>query len=102
MIKTNRLMLGIALTITMALPTFSGHAADVGFAAGRAIKGDVAHDNILFGNEGGIGWRIDNDFSAGKAFADIIIRVAFKVEGHTLWHEGTEALPGISKPTLTF
>ena len=29
----------------------AGHAADVGLAAGRAVEGDVADDDVLLGHE---------------------------------------------------
>src|SRR5262249_21193700 len=78
-------------TVTDA-KTFTSHAADVGFAAGCAIERDVADDDVLFGNERGLFGRINDDFAAGQPFTDVIVRVAFEEEGHSLRHESTEAL----------
>ena len=38
--------------------------------------------------------RIDDELCAGKALADVVVGVAFEVEGHALGHEGAEALAG--------
>src|SRR3954471_4476894 len=74
--------------------TFAGHAADVNFAAGGAVESDVTDDDVALGLEGLTFGRINDDFAAGKAFADVIVGVAFKAEGHAVRNERAEALAG--------
>src|SRR5437868_11437863 len=74
--------------------TLSRHATDVSFAAGGAIKGNIANNDVFFRNERGKLRRKDNDFAARQAFADVIVRIAFEVKSHSLGHEGTETLAG--------
>src|SRR6185369_3448107 len=58
--------------------SFARHAADVSLAARRAVKPDVADDDVFFRHERGTLRRIDNNFSATKSLADVIVRIAFK------------------------
>ncbi len=73
---------------------FAGHAADIGLAAGGAVKGHVADDDVLLRHEGGLRRREDDELAAGQAFAEVVVGVAFQEEGHALGHERAEALPG--------
>ena len=68
------------------------HAAHKNLARRRAVKRHVADDDVVLGDKGGILRRIYNDFSAAQTFAQIIIRVAFKLNRHAGWHECAEAL----------
>ena len=74
--------------------TFARHAADVNFAAGRAVKGDIANDDVFLWLEGRALRRIDDNLAARQAFADVIVGVAFEAQRHTPRNEGTEALAG--------
>src|SRR6185437_3559844 len=42
------------------------HAADVGFAARRAVEPDVADDDVLLGRERRAGRRVDHDPPTGE------------------------------------
>ena len=70
------------------------HAADVSFALGRAVKGDVARDDVLLRHKGGTLRRIKDDLAAGQALAQIIVGVAFQNPRQAPRHEGAEALSG--------
>ena len=54
----------------------TGDAADVCFATGRAVEGDVADDDVLLGDEAGLFGREDDDAPAGQSFTDVIVAVA--------------------------
>ena len=58
---------------------FSGHAVEVGFAAGSPVKRDVADQDILFRQERGRARRVDDDLSAGEPLADVIVSVVFQL-----------------------
>lgn len=69
-----------------------GFAGDEGFPACRAEEGDVSDDDIVFCAEGGFSRRINDDLAAGKALADVVIRIALQGERQALRDEGAEAL----------
>ena len=71
---------------------FAGHAAEEGFSGGRAVEGDVAEDDVVFGGEGRLGVRVDDDASAAEALADVVVGVAFDLDGHARGDEGAEGL----------
>src|SRR5262245_57812678 len=73
---------------------FASHAADVSFAAGSAVKSDVADDDVLLGLEGRAGRGIHDDLATGQTFADVIVCVAGKGEGHAFGHKRAKALAG--------
>src|SRR5690606_10480661 len=73
---------------------FAGAAADVEFAAGRAVEGDVADDDVFGGRKAGGRGGAHNDLAAGEALADVVVGVAFEAEGHALGHECAEGLAG--------
>ena len=56
----------------------AGDSAEERFPAGRAVKHNVADQDIFFGMESRCFRRIDDQFSAGQAFADVIIGIAFE------------------------
>src|SRR5438552_686773 len=74
--------------------TFAGHAANISLATRRAVERNIANNDILLGNKGGLFRWIDDDFAAGKAFADVIIGVALQEEGHAFRHKRAETLAG--------
>src|SRR5208283_1436017 len=64
---------GAGIAYRKALP---GHAVEVRFTAGRAVQAYVADKNILLRGELGGPWWIENQFSARKSFADIVVGLA--------------------------
>ena len=60
--------------------------------AGCAIKGGIAQDGILVGGETGVGWRRDDDLTAGHTFTDVVVGFATEDQAHTGDAEGSEAL----------
>ncbi len=71
---------------------FAGYAADVGLSRGRAVEGDVPDQDVLLGDEARLPRRLDDDLSARKALADVVVRVALEAEGDPPRDEGAEAL----------
>jgi hypothetical protein len=57
----------------------AGHAADVGLAAGRAVEGDVADDDVVLGTKVDLRRRIDDDLAAGQPLAEVVVGVAFEL-----------------------
>src|SRR5579864_5667345 len=68
------------------------NAVEECFAARRAIESNVANDDVLFGSEGGIARRVNDDLAARQSFAYIVVGVAFERECDALGEERTEAL----------
>ncbi len=73
---------------------FTCSAADVGFAARRAIESDVADNHVLFRDERCFARRVDNNFAAGKSFAEVIVCVALQGKRHAVRHERAKTLAG--------
>ena len=72
----------------------AGDAVEISFAAGCAVEDDVADEDAFLRQEaGGLG-RIGDDAAAGEAFAEVVVGVAFKLEGDAVGNEGAEALAG--------
>src|SRR5207248_8276007 len=59
----------------------AGDAAEIAFALDRAIHHGIADDDGFFRNDAGIVWRLDDDAATGKALADIVVGLAFEIEG---------------------
>ena len=81
--------------------TLARHAADVAFAAGRAVERHVADDDVLLRLEGGRLRRIRDQPAAGKPLAEAVVRVADERQRHAARHERAEALarrPGEGDP----
>ena len=72
---------------------FPGAAVEKRFAGGGAVQRHVADEDVFFRGERGCG-RIDDEAPAGKAFAHVVVGVAFQFQGHALGQEGPEALAG--------
>src|SRR5581483_1584665 len=72
----------------------TGHAPNVGFAAGGAIQADVADDDVVLGHERRTAGREYDEPPAGESLAQVIVGVAFEHEGHAARHERAEALTG--------
>ena len=73
---------------------FACDAVDVGFAGSRAVEGDIADEDVVFGGKERSAGRVDRDLGAGEAFADIVVGVALEGEGHAWWAERGERLTG--------
>ena len=58
--------------------SFGDESADESEAGSRAVQNDVSGDDVFFGGEGRLFWRIDDDSSAGQSFAEIVVRVALE------------------------
>src|SRR4029077_829868 len=74
----------------------TGHAADERLAAGRAVEGHVADDDVLLGDERAAARRGDAERAAREPLAPVVVGVALEREGDAPWDEGAEALPGRS------
>src|SRR5262249_34580003 len=70
----------------------AGHAAHVGLAAGGAVEGHVADDDVVLGGEAGGAGREHGQLAAREAFAPVVVGVAFQRERDSPRYEGTEAL----------
>src|SRR2546425_6404864 len=74
--------------------TLSGHPADVGFAARRAIQRHVADDDVLLRQEGRLARRVRDELPAGQSLADVIVCIAFEHQRDPTWDERTITLAG--------
>ena len=72
----------------------AGDAAEIAFALDRAVEHGVADDDRFLRHETGVDCRADDDAAAREALADIIVGVAFELEGHAAREPGAEALTG--------
>ena len=68
------------------------HASDENFTLGRAIQRNVADDHVLFWCKGAGRRRIQDQFAAAQALAEVVVGIALECEGHALGHERTETL----------
>ena len=62
--------------------TFAGNAAEVAFALDRAVEHGVADDDRFLRHDAGVGGRAHDDASARESLADVVVGVAFELEGH--------------------
>ena len=72
--------------------TLSGHAVDIGLAAGGSIERHVSYYNIFILFKVHASGRIDDQFSAGQSLAEVIVAVPLQLQGQSLGDEGSEAL----------
>jgi len=72
----------------------AGDAAEVAFARDRAIEDRVADDDRLFRNDLRGRRRIDDKTAARQSLADIVVRLAFKLERDAMSDPRAEALAG--------
>src|SRR5581483_10581296 len=70
------------------------HAAEEDLAAGRAVQGDVADDDVVLRHEGRLVRREDDDPPARHALPEIVVRVALEGRADAVREERAEALPG--------
>ena len=74
--------------------TFARHAAHKYLTRCRAVQRHVADDHVFLGHKRGTFGRINNQFAAAQALAEIIIGIAFELQGHALGNERAQALTG--------
>ena len=72
----------------------AGDAAEIAFARDRAVEHGVADDDRLLRHDAGVGRRPDDDAAARQALADIVVGVAFELEGDAAREQRAEALAG--------
>src|SRR5205814_723100 len=60
----------------------AGDAAEIAFALDRAVEDGVADDDRFLRHDAGVRGRADDDAATRKPLADIVVRVAFQLEGH--------------------
>src|SRR6185436_12085285 len=67
--------------------------AEIALAFDRAVQHGVADDDRLLRHDARVARRVDHDAPARKTLADIIVRLAFELEGDAAREPGAEALP---------
>src|SRR5262245_16125196 len=70
----------------------AGDAAEVAFAFDRAVQHRVADDDRFLRHDAGIGGRTRDDAATRQPLADIVVGVAFELEGHAAREPGAETL----------
>ena len=83
----NRCCAGISHT-----EAFACHAGDIGFSSGGPVESDIAYNDIFFRHKVCFRRRINRQFSAGEAFAEIIVAVAAQRQGDPFGQKCAEAL----------
>src|SRR5262249_49874415 len=79
----------------------AGDAAEITFALDRAVKDRIADDDRFLGHDSGVRRGPDNDFTARKAFAHVIVGIAFELEGHAARKPSAETLArGAGEPDV--
>src|SRR5437867_740904 len=73
---------------------FAGDAAEIAFALDRAVEHGVADDDRFLRLEAAVGRRANDEAAAREALADIVVGVAFELEGYAAREPGAEALSG--------
>ena len=74
-------------------PTFealSGHPVDKGFSGSSAVESYIPDDDVFSRVEPAVFWRMNNQPSAGEAFAKIVIAVSGQMNGDPFWQECPE------------
>src|SRR5208337_1380807 len=77
----------------------TGHAVEVRLTAGGAVEADVANQDILLRSKFRGARRIENQFSAGKSFADIVVGLSFQGQRYPTDQKCAKALPGAPRET---
>ena len=72
--------------------TFSCNTAYKYFSAGGSVKSYVTGDHIILGRVFPVLRRIQDQLSAGKSFAVIIVGISFQFQSQTFRDKGAEAL----------
>ena len=72
----------------------AGDAAEVAFALDRAVEHGGADYDRALRHDGGVGGGAHDDAPAGESLADVVVGVAFELEGYAAREPGAETLPG--------
>ena len=72
----------------------AGNAAEVTFAFDRAVEHGVADDDRFLRHDPGIGGRARDDAATRQSLADVVVGVAFELEGHAARKPSAETLSG--------
>ena len=72
--------------------SFTGHAAEKRFAAGRAIQHGVADDGVADGFATEIDARAHYHAATGQTFAGVVVRVTDQIQGDTFGQECAKGL----------
>ena len=70
--------------------TFSGDAADIGLAGCRAIKRNIADNDIFMGSIGSVFRRNHHQLAARQAFAEPVIGIPCKADRQTFRNESSK------------
>src|SRR5258706_985012 len=70
----------------------AGHAAEVRFAADRAVHYPIADDDVLLRNNGRVLRGMDDDPPPGQALADGVVGISLQFEGEAVGEPRPEAL----------
>src|SRR5262249_5154705 len=72
----------------------AGDTAGVALALDRSVEHGVADNDRFIWHDGRGCSRADDDAAPGEALADMVVGVAFQLEGHTAREPGAKTLPG--------
>ena len=73
---------------------FAGNSVEERFAAGRAVKGNVADEDIFFRSEAGSARRIHHESATGEALSNVIVGFALERKRDSLGEKRPQALTG--------
>src|SRR6185312_863793 len=73
---------------------FTGDAAEIGLALGRAVKHGIADDDGFFGAYPAVFRRTDDETAARQPLADIVVGSPFQLERYAARQKCAERLPG--------
>src|SRR5215471_3612217 len=71
---------------------FPGNPAEECFSAGCAIEHNVADENVFFRGKTRLLRRVDDEATARKALANVVVGIAFESHGYALGQKCAEAL----------
>ena len=69
-------------------------AAKISFAFRRSIQRDVANENVFFRGKRRFLRRINNYMPARESFADVVVGIAFQLDGDSLCQPCSNTLAG--------
>src|SRR5262249_42160341 len=72
----------------------AGDAAEITLALDGAVEHGVADNDRLFGHDACLARRVDDDASAREALADVVVGLAFQLEGNAARKPRAETLAG--------
>ena len=72
--------------------TFTSQTVDISFSTGGTVESYVTDDDILILFISNTLWWINDQFSSGKTFSEVVIGISYQFQGQSLWNEGSKAL----------